>query len=87
MANYCINLTSLNVNGLGGDFKCESMFLWLKKFQSDIIFLQETHSIESYETIWKKEWGGDIYFSHGEKNSRGVVIFLTVQPIIYLRKR
>ncbi|CAC5379210.1 unnamed protein product [Mytilus coruscus] len=87
MANYCINLTSLNVNGFGNDFKHKSMFLWLKKFQSDIIFLQETHSIELYETIWKREWGGDIYFSHGEKNSRGVAILFNSSTDYILKEK
>ena len=26
------------------------------------------------EKIWKAEWGGTTYFSHGEKNSRGVAV-------------
>ncbi|VDI10222.1 Hypothetical predicted protein [Mytilus galloprovincialis] len=87
MANYCINLTSLNVNGFGNDFKRKSMFLWLKKFQSDIIFLQETHSTESYETIWKREWGGDIYFSHGETNSKGVAILFNSSTDYILKEK
>lgn len=36
--------------------------------------MQETHSRMENEIKWKSEWGGDIYFSHGLSNSRGVMI-------------
>lgn len=36
-----------------------------KKKKKNVICLQET--------LWRKEWGGPIVFSHGLKNSRGVM--------------
>ena len=36
--------------------------------------LQETHSKSEDETIWTKEWGGEIVFSHGSSSSRGACI-------------
>ena len=35
---------------------------------------QETHSSPQVKSMWKAEWGGNIVFSHGTSNSRGVCI-------------
>ena len=49
--------------------------LHLRKF--DVIFLQETFSDVSLEDFWRAEWGGEIFFAHGSKHSRGVMILFT----------
>ena len=36
--------------------------------------LQETHSSRQTEARWKNEFGGKIWFSHGQTNARGVAI-------------
>ena len=37
--------------------------------------MQETaYSDASLEAFWRAEWGGDIFFAHGSKHSRGVMI-------------
>jgi exonuclease III len=36
--------------------------------------LQETHSKLEDENVWKREWGGEIVFSHGSSSSRGTCI-------------
>ena len=41
--------------------------------------LQETHSTKDLEDMWRHEWGGKIYFSHGTSESRGVAILLSPQ--------
>ena len=45
----------------------------------DIACLQETHSIEKDERFWSTTWGRKIYFSHGQKNARGVAILFSKQ--------
>ena len=50
------------------------MFRWLHNQKFDIAFLQETYSSKSVEEIWKAEWGGKIYYSHGTTHSKGVMI-------------
>ena len=46
-----------------------------EKLQNNGIFcLQETHSTISCEEQWKKEWGGELIFSHGLSNARGVIV-------------
>ena len=34
------------------------------------------HSAYTDETKWEKEWGGPIYFAHGEYNARGVATLI-----------
>jgi len=36
--------------------------------------LQETHSIQNRESVWYKDWGSNLFYSHGEFNARGVCI-------------
>ena len=45
-------------------------------FLSSIYFLQETYSEPNDEKFWKKEWGGELFFSHGTKHSKGVRILI-----------
>ena len=41
---------------------------------SDIVLLQENHSSNRTATIWKNEWGGQVTYSHGNTNGKGVAI-------------
>ena len=70
------NLITYNVKGLQQKPKRLKMFNFLKdKLKNDgLIFLQEAHSTSDIENKWKSEWGGDLFFSHGDSNARGVVI-------------
>ncbi len=73
----CLRLYSLNTRGLRDNKKRVGLFHWLKRYKSgnsSFVFLQETHSDPDQETRWKREWGADILFSHGESNARGVAI-------------
>ena len=56
--------------------KRRSIFCFLKDQKCDVYFLQETYSEPKDENIWRSEWGGDIFFSHGSLHSRGVCILL-----------
>ena len=38
--------------------------------------MQETYSSVKDELIWRNEWGGEIFFSHGSQHSRGVCILI-----------
>ena len=42
-----------------------------------IFFIQEAHSTEQLEKIWRQEWDSPIFFQHGKSNSRGVAILVT----------
>ena len=71
-----LRLLSLNVKGISNFRKRRAVFTWCRKQKADVIFLHETHSTEEREKQWIKEWGSQIYFSHGSSNSRGVAILL-----------
>ena len=38
-----------------------------------VLFLQETHSSSKVEQNWKEDFKGHIFFSHGKRNSWGVL--------------
>ena len=69
-----INAVSLNARGLNKSIKRRKLFRWLHIRKFDVIFLQETYSEASLENFWRAEWGGDIFFAHGSKHRRGVMI-------------
>jgi exonuclease III len=49
------------------------MFTELSKYSNDIIMLQETHSTALDERHYKNKWGPNVFFSHGQSNSKGVI--------------
>ena len=72
-----LNIFCLNTRGLGDIKKQKGVFLWLQEKGTGIFMLQETHSTVKTETEWKKQWDGQIMFSHGLSNSRGVAILFS----------
>ena len=71
--NSC-KIISLNVRGIRNPTKRSSIFTYLKDQRAVFYFLQETYSETGDELFWKNEWGGEIYFSHGTRHSKGVCI-------------
>ena len=72
--NINFNLLSLNARGLHTFDRRKAFFNWLAKSSADICFLQETYNTSEVENIWKKQWKGDMFFSHGTGHSKGVLI-------------
>ena len=56
------DILSLNVRGIRDQLKRRSIFAYLNDHSQKIIFLQETYSEPSDKMIWKREWGGEIFF-------------------------
>ena len=71
-----LNLNTFNCRGLGEGSKRRTIFNWIKKYHKGITFLQETHSTELSQNIWRNEWNGDIFFCHGSSTARGVAILI-----------
>ena len=67
---------SVNARGLRDITKRKSFFLFCKGKNVNFIFLQETHSKVEDITFWSKQWGDEMYFSHGTSRSAGVAILL-----------
>ena len=74
--NSMCKVISLNVRGIRDQAKRRSIFAYLKDQKASIYFLQETYSELKDETIWRNEWGGKMYFSHGSRHSKGTCILI-----------
>lgn len=64
----------MNVRGIRDITKRKSIFLFCRRKNADLIFLQETHSIEDDVKLWKSQWGELCFFSHGTNLSAGVAV-------------
>ena len=71
-----LSCASLNVRGIRDANKRKKLFLYLRQFKHDIIILQETHSVESDEELWRKQWGGQTLFAHGTNTTNGTCILI-----------
>lgn len=72
-----LKIGSLNVNGVRGLNKREAVFKFIEQKKLTVSFLQEMHSDISNEIEWRKEWKGEICFSHGSNLSAGVAILFS----------
>ena len=52
-----VRLATFNCRGIQDHVKRRKIFHYLRSINSDIIFLQETHSSKSDEQFWKQQWG------------------------------
>ena len=71
-----IRINSFNCRGVRNYNKRQNIFTWLRQNFFGITFLQETHSTLTDIQNWTREWGGQIFFAHGEFNARGVAILV-----------
>ena len=74
--SFKFKVFSFNVRGIRDQTKRRSIFSFLKDQNANIYFLQETYSEPGDENIWRKEWGGELFFSHGTRHSKGVCILI-----------
>ncbi len=74
--NYkSLNIITLNVRGLGTAAKRKKVFLWFKKQQADVIFIQESHCTKANFNNVNQCWHGPVYHSLSDSSkSRGVSI-------------
>lgn len=67
-------LCTLNVNGLRDKVKCRQVAQYLKLFNYDIVFLQETHFRNEEDCFhFNKEWNGNFVFSPSPSPQSGGV--------------
>ena len=71
-----MKLCSFNCRGMQDHVKRRKIFHYFRNLDSDIIFLQETHSDKNDELFWKSQWGESAWFSSFTSNSRGVAILI-----------
>ena len=69
-----IKCLSVNIRGLNKTLKRRSVFRWLHRQNCSFVFLQETYSLKECENVWRAEWDGELFFSHGTNHSKGTMI-------------
>lgn len=69
-----IRFLSWNVRGMGNPAKRSMVFSHLKRLNSDIVFLQETHLRLKDHYRLRSPWTGQIYHSNFNSKARGVAI-------------
>ena len=69
-------ILSYNVRGIGNERKRKKLFNYIKKHTSSntTVCLPETHSTETDVLLWKYQWHGNMIFSHGSSNQKGVLV-------------
>ena len=72
-----LKVVTNNVRGLNDLVKRKQTFEFFRKLNADIIMAQETYSSKNKQKIWRSQWGSEIYFSHGNSNSKGVAILMS----------
>lgn len=71
-----VRFTSFNVKGLNGPIKRARIFAHLKKLNTDIAFLQETHLRITDQARLRKSWVGQVFHSNFNVKARGTAIII-----------
>lgn len=74
MFTNTLNVGTLNINGAREKTKRLTLidFIMLKRIH--VMMVQETHCDKINEVDWRKEWNGEIFFSHKSSVSGGVAV-------------
>ena len=80
-----LTIATINANGMRDNFKRNVLFDYLTRRKFNIALIQETHSEEEDEVLWRKQWAGEIHFSHGTRHSKGVAIFISNKCGLHLK--
>ena len=51
--------------------KRKALFLFARQQKTDLSFFQETHSVIDDASLWKAQWGNDIWFLNGTERAAG----------------
>ena len=72
----CLTFITNNIKGIQNNSKRLSVVEYFrnKLGNNGILFLQETHSTFNGENIWKNDFNGLVFYSHGTSQSCSVLI-------------
>ena len=85
MANK-VDFISNNVKGFQSTNRLKLIKYFKDKIASNgFLFLQETHSTVNDEIKWKGDFKGEVFYSHGKSNSRGVLICFIGSKRLFIR--
>lgn len=71
-----VRFTSWNIRGMSSPSKRGKIFSHLKRLNSDIVFLQETHLKSKDHYRLQASWIGHVFHSNFNSKSRGVAILI-----------
>ncbi|VDI23717.1 Hypothetical predicted protein [Mytilus galloprovincialis] len=80
MADQKLHICTVNAKGLQQTEKRKRLIEWTKQQKCDILLIQETHFTDNLKESLKKEFEGELIFSNGQSNARGVSIWLKKFP-------
>ena len=63
------------MRGIANETKRRTLFDFYR-LRSDILCIQETHCTRELQDIWRNEWGGNVFYSNGTSNSKGVAVLI-----------
>lgn len=66
--------SNLNLNGARAMHKRALLFELIKQKNTDVMFVQETHSDCINETDWRKEWEGEVLLAYKSSTRGGVAV-------------
>lgn len=69
-----VKICTYNARGLRDFNKRKQLFMLLKYKNFDVVFIQESHMVDSEISLWRSQWGGEIFCANGSTNSKGVLI-------------
>lgn len=69
------------------EIKRKKQMMWARDQKANIIFLQETHSDEKTEYIWRKQWNSEAIFAHGTSQARGTAILFSKNLNVHIIDR
>lgn len=71
-----LRFISWNIKGMGHPVKRSKVFTHLKRLQSSVVFLQETHlQVKDHHRL-QSSWVGQVFHSEFNSKSRGVAILI-----------
>ena len=73
---YCLTFITNNIKGIQNNSNRLFVVAYIrnKLGNNGILFLQETHSTFNGENIWKNDFNGLVFYSHGTTQSCSVLI-------------
>lgn len=81
-----IRFLSWNVKGMNNPVKRSKIFSHLRRLDTDIVFLQETHSRNIDQVRLSRSWFGDIFHSNFDSKARGVAILVNKRVLFSASK-
>ena len=77
MIANALTIGTLNLNGARDKMKRLTLIDFINLKKINVMLIQETHSDKTNEVDWRREWNGQIFFSHKSSVSGGVAILFS----------